>query len=149
MYVTVCYARYQGIMPSTVSDEIRSFAAKEYVQTARRQGLKQITIRVGDVHRALKLRNRVPNVSSALRSRRFLEQNQLEIESESGPPSGMGTRTTITYRLVEPPRRTARKFTLRDLYGRYKEAFASLGGGEVFLRRERGHFYDHEPWEKK
>jgi hypothetical protein len=132
-----------------VSDEIRSFAAKEYVQAARRQGLRQVTIRVGDVHRALKLRNRVPNVSSALRSRRFLEQNGLTIESESGPPSGMGTRTTIKYRLLDPPQRTARKLTLQDLYGRSKEAFASLGGGEAFLRRERSHFYDHEPWEEK
>src|SRR5271165_4244955 len=107
MYSTVCYklsvlgASTQEAGMDKVADSIRSFAAKEYIQPARKRGSDTVQIRVGDVHKALKLSNRVPNVSSALRSRIFLEQNGVRIDEESGPPSGMGTRTTFTYRLLD------------------------------------------------
>jgi len=137
-------------METSTADTIRSYAEKEYVQAARRKGLNRIQIKVGDVHRALKLTNRVPNVSSALRSRIFLERNHLEIEEESGPPSGMGTRTTFTYRLLdqEAPHASA-TVTFENLRGLLKGALDSLGGGEAFLRRERSHFYDSDPAEEK
>jgi len=125
-------------MKTNVADVIRSFAEREYIESARRKGLNRIQIKVGDVHRALKLKNRVPNVSSALRSRIFLKKNHLEIEQESGPPSGMGTRTTFTYRLLD-----------EDLRGLMKETFKSLGGGEAFLRHERSHFYGSDAEEEK
>ncbi len=139
-------------MGTSTADTIRSYAEKEYVQVARRKGLSRIRIRVGDVHRALKLRNRVPNVSSALRSRIFLERNHLEIEEESGPPSGMGTRTTFTYRLLEekePHSATTEAAGFEKLRGLLKEALDSLGGGEAFLRGERNHFYDSDRADKK
>lgn len=131
-------------MGPNVADVIRSFAAREYIQPARRQGLQRIPIRVGDIHKALKLNNRVPNVSSALRSKIFLEQNHLEIEREAGPPSGMGTRTTFTYRLLDEKesRGTAKQAVdFEKIRGLLKEALDSLGGGENFLRHEREHFY--------
>jgi hypothetical protein len=137
-------------MPTSTADTIRSFAEKEYVQAARRKGSNRIQIKVGDVHRALKLKNRVPNVSSALRSRIFLEKNNLEIEEESGPPSGMGTRTTFTYRILnEKNPNASATVTFEDLRGLMKETFKSLGGGEAFLRREREHFYEPDAEEKK
>jgi len=130
-------------MATSVADTIRSFAEKEYIESARRRGLTRIKIRVGDVHRALKLKNRVPNVSSALRSRIFLEKNNLEIEEESGPPSGMGTRTTFLYRLLDnnKPSPAKKVPTFEELRGFLKEELQSLGGGENFLRAEREHFY--------
>jgi len=70
-------------------DAIRAHAVKEYVAVARRRGEKLVRIVAGDVHRALKLKNRVPNVCNALKSRIFLDQNHLAIEDVSGPPSGM------------------------------------------------------------
>jgi hypothetical protein len=137
-------------MPTNVANTIRSYAEKEYVESARRKGLNRIQIRVGDVHKALKLKNRVPNVSSALRSRIFLEQNHLEIEEESGPPSGMGTRTTFTYRILDEKKpNAAATVTFEDLRGLMKETFESLGGGEAFLRRERSHFYGSDAEEEK
>jgi hypothetical protein len=137
-------------MPTNVADAIRSYAAKEYVQSARRRGLNRIQIRVGDVHRALKLKNRVPNVSSALRSRIFLEKNNLEIEEESGPPSGMGTRTTFTYRILDEKKPSASAtVTFEDLRGLLKGAFDAFGGGEAFLRRERSHFYEPDVREEE
>ena len=131
-------------MEANVADEIRAYAAREYVQAARRRGLDRVEITAGDVGRALKLRNLTPSVCGALRSKIFLQQNQLEIEKESGPPSGMGTRTTITYRLLDKPdERSGSKQTVDfvKLRGLLKDALASLGGGENFLRREREHFY--------
>ena len=137
-------------METNTADTIRLHAETEYVQVARRKGLSRIQIRVGDVHRELKLKNRVPNVSSALRSRIFLEKNHLEIEEESGPPSGMGTRTTFTYRLLdEKTPNNAATVTFQDLRGLLKGALDSLGGGEAFLRRERSHFYDSDPADEK
>jgi hypothetical protein len=139
-------------MEPSSADAIRSFALREYIQVARRKGLSRIRIRVGDVHRELKLKNRVPNVSSALRSRIFLEKNHLEIEEESGPPSGMGTRTTFTYRLLdenEPHNAATDAAGFEKLRGLLKEALDSLGGGDAFLRRERRGFYEPDAAEKK
>jgi hypothetical protein len=144
--------RKESGMAANVADAIRLFAEREYIQSARRRGLNRVQIRVGDVHKALKLKNRVPNVSSALRSRIFLEKNHLEIEEESGPPSGMGTRTTFTYRLLhekEPHIATAQGAGFERLRGLLKEALDSLGGGEAFLRRERNRFYDSDVSEEK
>ena len=137
-------------METNVADAIRSFAEREYIESARRKGLNRIQIRVGDVHRALNLKNRVPNVSSALRSRIFLKKNHLEIEQESGPPSGMGTRTTFTYRLLDEDTPNASPIIkFEDLRGLMKETFKSLGGGEAFLRHERSHFYGSDAEEEK
>lgn len=137
-------------METSTADTIRSYAEKEYVQGARRKGLSRIQIKVGDVHKRLNLKNRVPNVSSALRSKIFLERNHLEIEEESGPPSGMGTRTTFTYRLLDQKAPHASPtVTFQDLRGLLKGALDSFGGGEAFLRRERSHFYDSDVTEEK
>ncbi len=139
-------------MQTTAADEIRTFAAREYVEAARRRGLSRVQIRVGDVHKALKLKSRVPNVCSALRSRIFLEKNHLKIVEESGPPSGMGTRTTFTYRLLddkEPQGALVEVARFEKLRGLLKDALGSLGGGENFLRREREHFYASNVPEEK
>ncbi len=137
-------------MEPTSADAIRSFAVREYIQVARRKGLKRVRITAGDVHRALKLKNRVPNVCNALSSRTFLAENHLVMEDVSGPPSGMGTRVIYTYRLLdEKEPHASATVTFEDLRGLMKETFESLGGGEAFLRRERSHFYDSDAAEEK
>jgi hypothetical protein len=128
-------------------DSIRSYAIEQYVVPARRKGEQRVQIVAGDVHRGLRLKNRVPNVCNALTSRIFLKENSLEIEDVSGPPSGMGTRMTYTYRLLNedekptPAARTAAP-NFEALHGILKGAFRRVGGSEVFLRRERDHFYE-------
>jgi hypothetical protein len=137
-------------METSSAERIRSFAAREYIETARRKGLKRVQITAGDVHRSLRLKNRVPNVCSALSSRIFLEQNHLAIEEVSGPPSGMGTRVIYTYRLLEGGEvRKTPVASFENLRGLLKEGLHSLGGGEAFLRHERNRFYDHETPEEK
>ena len=125
-------------------DAIRSYAVRRYVAVARRKGEKRVRIVAGDVHRALKLKNRVPNVCNALTSRIFLEQNHLMIEDVSGPPSGMGTRMVYTYRLLDEKESHAEALetpSFEGLRGLLKESLRSLGGGEAFLREERDRFY--------
>jgi hypothetical protein len=100
----------------------------------------------------MRLRNRVPNVCSVLGSRTFLEANGLAIEEVSGPPSGMGTRAAYTYRLLEragAEEKTPAASEFANLRGLLKEAFHALGGGEIFLRRERQYFYDHDRTDSK
>lgn len=133
-------------METTSADAIRLYAQKEYVEPARRKGEKRVQIVAGDVHRGMRLRNRVPNVCSVLGSRTFLERNGLIIEEVIGPPSGMGTRVAYTYRFAEdqgPAEHVDRVPEFGRLRGLLKEALSSLGGGEAFLRRERERF--HQP----
>jgi hypothetical protein len=134
-------------MEPTSAEAIRTYAAKEYIDPARKEGAQRVRIIAGDVHRGMRLRNRVPNVCSVLGSRTFLETNGLAIEEVSGPPSGMGTRVAYTYRLLERAGVAGQSATAPEfakLRGLLKEALHELGGGEAFLRRERQHFYDHD-----
>jgi len=131
--------------------DIRSFVSKEYVEPARRKGERRIKVVAGDVHRALNLKNRVPSVCQVLDSRKFCEENRLEIEERSGPPSGMGTRMVYVYRLVDddrPSRPTVPATSFEQLRGLLKEALHSLGGGETFLKRERSRFNGGEAGRK-
>jgi|ERR1035441_5243722 hypothetical protein len=137
---------------SSSAQGIRSFVYKEYIEPARRKGELRIKVVAGDVHRALKLKNRVPNVCQVLDSRKFCEENRLEIEEKSGPPSGMGTRMVYVYRLVDydrPSRATPPAASFDQLKGLLKEALQSLGGGEAFLRNERSRFYGSGEAERK
>jgi hypothetical protein len=141
------FSRKEATMQTTSAEAIRSYAEREYVEPARRKGAQRLQIIAGDVHRGMRLRNRVPNVCSVLGSRIFLERNALAIEEVSGPPSGMGTRVTYTYRLLEDRGAAAdtnEALAFGKLRGLLKEGFRSLGGGETFLRRERERFYDRE-----
>jgi hypothetical protein len=92
------------------------------------------------VHKAVRLVNRIPLVCQALKSHKFLEENHLALEKWNGPPSGMSTTVTFTYRLVRQPPAAGQppgESPLLRLWGIGKEVFQSLGGGEAFIRSER------------
>jgi hypothetical protein len=131
---------------SKSAQEIRSFVAKEYIEPARRKGESKVKVIAGDVHRALRLRNRVPNVCQVLDSKKFREENAVELEEKSGPPSGMGTRMMYVYRLRDEGRTgvTSQAGSFEQLHGLLKDVLRSLGGGEAFLKRERSRFYGEE-----
>lgn len=130
-------------MATTTSsaETIRTFVSKHYIEPARRKGEQRVRVIAGDVHRSLNLKNRVPNVCQVLDSRKFCEENRLVIEDKSGPPSGMGTRMVYIYRLVDDGPSTAQEVSFEQLHGLLREALASLGGGESFVRRQRSHFH--------
>jgi len=122
------------------SDLVRRHASDEYLSAARRRGDKTISIRAGTVHRALKLNNRIPLVCAALSSKKFLTENHLRLLSKTGPPSGQSTTVIFTYELEDSEKCAGRIDAFLALRGIGKELFASLGGGEAYLRRERAEF---------
>jgi len=126
---------------NTGSDAVRRHAYERYISAARRRREKTVAINVGEVHRALALNNRVPLVCAALGSKKFLSEHGLRIMSKTGPPSGQSTTVTFTYEFEEAVQKPASGLdAFLALRGIGREIFASLGGGEAFLRRERAEF---------
>jgi len=128
------------------ADEIRNYARNTYVLPARGQRVKQFSIRTGDIVRGMKLPwSRTPAVCSALKTRKFLEDNALLRVSTTGPQSGQTTTVTYTYEFVDSKQESndgaARQDAWNRLRGALKDVFAELGGGENYLRKERANFY--------
>jgi hypothetical protein len=125
------------------AEQIRSYVAAQYIKPARRRGEQRIRVVAGDVHRGLRLTNLVPNVCQVLDSKKFRDENDLELEEKSGPPSGMGTRVAYVYRILDPkgPQPASQDFAFEGLHGLLKDVFQSLGGGKAFLTQERASFY--------
>jgi len=125
----------------SVSDEVRQYATDKYVRPTQRRGEHSLSINVGEVHRAVALRNRVPLVCQALESEKFLQANELKLISKTGPPSGQSTTVTYTYEFVEAGPASPKEDPWGRLRGALKDVFAQLGGGEQYLRAERENFY--------
>jgi hypothetical protein len=133
------------------AQDIRDYARKRYIEPALQRGDRKIQIRAGDVHKAMRFENRPAMVCQALASKIFLNENNLALESKEGPPSGLSTSMVYTYRIgkeqqlltnaSQPSAQGRYKnpalLELLKLKGIGKELFASLGGGENFLRSER------------
>jgi hypothetical protein len=126
------------------SDLVRAYVLEHYIEPARRRHDARVQVVAGDVHRALKLSQRIPLVCAALRSGKFLVSNDLELERLEGPPSKQGPRVTLTYRLKEHDvsEKGVRLAAIDSIYGIGKEIFASLGGGEAYIRSERENFFE-------
>lgn len=129
----------------TKADRIRSHVGQQYVEPARRRGDMTITVVAGAVLRDLQLGgDYAASVCSALRARKFLKDNNLELVKAVGPKSMMSTTTAFTYRLLqraESGRRGSTRSAVWDLLGAGRDTFAALGGGERWLREERESFY--------
>lgn len=126
---------------------VREHARNVYVKAAIRQGEKFVKVNVGAVHKALTFTNRVPLVCAALRSKKFLSENNLKLVSQTGPPSGQSTTVTFTYEILGTPGAPdvplASFKPLMALRGIAKDVFQKLGGGEAFIRKERNNFETH------
>lgn len=131
-------------MPLTDTDRVREYARRAYIEPARARRQSTVRVVAGEVQKAVRLSNRVPLVCQALKSHKFLTENHLILEKWEGPPSGMSTTVTFTYRILDDNgQRTSAKpeeWPFRKLRGVAKEVFRSLGGGEAFLRKEREQF---------
>jgi hypothetical protein len=129
------------------ADEIRTYARERYVVPARGQRERQFSIRTGDIVRGMKLPwSRTPAVCSALKTRKFLEDNALRRISTTGPQSGQTTTVIYTYEFVdagkEQDNSVDRQGAWNRLRGALKDVFAEYGGGEAYLRAERASFRD-------
>jgi hypothetical protein len=150
----------------TQSDQVRAVAGAKFVRPALADGQTRFSVAVKDVLRDLVATgfppSNTPQVCTALRTKAFLREQGIEIESIDGPPSKMSTTVVYHYRVASPHTRsssaqtapkeepaiaeeTAEAKALRlteGLRGLLKEEMAAYGGGEGFLRWVRG--YDEE-----
>jgi hypothetical protein len=125
----------------SVSDAVREYATDTYVRPTLRRGGRTLSINVGEVHKAVALRNRVPLVCQALESDKFLKANELKLISKTGPASGQSTTVTYTYEFVDTKPTGPKEDPWVRLRGALRDVFAELGGGERYLRAERENFY--------
>jgi hypothetical protein len=128
-------------IPKSVSDAVREYATDTYVRPTLRRGGRTVSINVGEVHKAVALRNRVPLVCQALESAKFLKANELELISKTGPASGQSTTVTYTYEFINAKSSSSKENAWVSLRGALADVFAELGGGEQYLRAERENFY--------
>lgn len=80
------------------ADDIRQYVAKRYIEPARREGCNVVSIRAGDVHKAMELANRMPAVCSAMGTKKFQDMANVKVESITGP--NQGSTTTFNYRIL-------------------------------------------------
>jgi 5-methylcytosine-specific restriction enzyme B len=73
------------------ADDVREYCKSRYVVPARQKRERSVTIRAGDVHRALNHRNRYPLVCAAIGSNLFEELAGIRRVSIEGPLNGANT----------------------------------------------------------
>lgn len=136
-----------AVVSNSYSDLVRDYAQQTYLKPARYRGEKTVMINVGQVQKGVGLQNRVSLVCQALKSEKFLRAHGLKLISTAGPPSGQSTTVTYTYEFIDRDETAPSVDPWEALRGIGKEVFASLGGGEAFLRHERAEF--NEAMEKR
>ena len=132
---------------------IRNYIRRQYFEPARRKRETLVTLRAGDIHREMGLRNRVPSVCQVMESKLLEREAGVKVSSKQGPPSGRGTTLTVTYTIdLQQTGATSGQPEGRgyehpgiglflNLRGLGAKVFASAGGGEGWLQRERSSFY--------
>jgi hypothetical protein len=136
---------------------IREYIRAHYLEPARQRRETLVTLRAGDLHRELGLRNRVPNVCQVMESKILEKEAGVKVSSRQGPPSGRGTTLTVTYavdlagpdtgRVSGSPQENSLGRVhpgvelFRALRGLGAETYAAAGGGEAWLADERAQFY--------
>ena len=87
----------------TQADEIRQYALEHYVEPARRAGERRVVVRAMDVHNALGLNGRYPNVCQALDGSKFHRQAGVKIVDYKGPPSRRGPSAEFVFSILPQP----------------------------------------------
>ncbi len=77
------------------ADDIRDFAFREFIEPARRQGERTVTIRAGDIHKDMGLYDRMPAICSALGSKKFENQYNVKRLKVDGPIQGANALFTF------------------------------------------------------
>jgi len=79
----------------TKSDEVRAYVLRNYVVPARKSKTTRVTVRAGDVAKALKLTDRLPLVCGALGAIKFQKECELSLLQRTGP--GQVANATFTF----------------------------------------------------
>lgn len=101
----------------TQAEQIRAFVLKEYVAPARSAGAQQVTVKVGDVHRAMGLEAAMPAVCSALGGQKFWDLAQVRQLSREGPEQSSSVVFTYDLTPAGPFSVSRAEAILRQRYG--------------------------------
>lgn len=146
-------------MTTGLSDAIRDYARANYVLPAINAGNVEFEILVKDVWSGMRaqgfdMSGRTPQICSALKTRKFLEENELAISEIVGPPSGQSPTVVFRYRVIGDKAGESRFDQLKDaqtnqaeetaeewahrmtgkLFGLMKDEIAAIGGTEAYIR---------------
>jgi len=72
----------------SLSDDVRDYCIINIIYPARKNGYNQISIRAGDIHKAMNYKNRMPLVCGAIGTNKFEELANVKKLSEDGPTNG-------------------------------------------------------------
>jgi len=78
-----------------LADQIRQYVIDELVEPARAAGESVLTMRSGDIHKAMGLDNRMPAVCSALDAAKFYDEAGVRLVSRSGPNQSSTVEWTL------------------------------------------------------
>jgi len=78
--------------------QIRAYVNEAFIEPARRAGLSETSVTAGDIHKDLRLLNRMPAVCSAIDSKKFQDQFGVAVRQRTGPRQG----STATWVLSLP-----------------------------------------------
>jgi hypothetical protein len=134
--------------------EIRRIAKMKHVNPALASGRSEFSIAVRDLIEEAKAEGistvqRTPPFCTSIQTRRFLDDNGIEIVRVDGPAKKRSTTVVVHYRtkemetphkirpVLETPEERAFRLT-EKLRGLMKEEIAARGGGEAYLRWVRG-----------
>jgi hypothetical protein len=133
----------------SASDQVRDHVKRSYLEPARNEGRDLIRVKTGDVHKNLGWSdglNRFPIICQALETKKFLQENDLELIRRDGPQSGRSSTVVYTFRLR--PRMThdnsPKMSGVMGLRGLGKSWLEAAGGGEAYLRQERAGFFSRD-----
>jgi len=87
----------RGTSGRSLADQIRGWVVNEVFEPARAKGHSKVSVKAGDVHRQMGLRNRLPAVCAALGSGVLLQRAGVKRVSVEGPANG--ATTTFTFDL--------------------------------------------------
>lgn len=101
-YCHSCQSEAEGFTKhvNNLADMIRAFACEHYIEPARRMHRDQVELRMGDVHAAMKLRNALPAVCSALQAAKFRDECRVELTGQAGPHQG--ANRLLTFKVHQP-----------------------------------------------
>jgi len=126
------------------AEQIREFAWIRYIEPARHNAEATVRIKSGDIVKGLRLKNKTPNVCTALRSKIFQTTYGVQLVGEQGPPSGMSTTVVFTYKLVNQARGNTAKPESPSAFERLRgiaKGMFPAGEWERSIRKDRRNFY--------
>ena len=79
----------------SLSDDVRKYCLEKYILPARKDGNNTVIIRVGDIHKELNFKDKIPLVCSSIGTNKFKEMAKVERVSIEGPIGGAETFYTF------------------------------------------------------